>query len=225
MELAYDLVTGKTPFDADKVLDDVIVLLVPTSNPDGHQMECDWYTKNLGTKYEGGNMPWLYHPYAGHDNNRDWFMFNLSETKAVTKVLYHDWFPQIHIDEHQMGSDDARLFIPPFMNPPVPNVQPLVWRGVNLLGVQHGLRPPEERLQGRRPRPELHGLVDRGLRRHVLAPQHDRPPQRNGLGQAGHPHLHRADRDLPRPTPRSAWSSPTPGRAAGGGCGTSSTTS
>ena len=42
------------------------------------------------TEYEGGRMPWLYHYYAGHDTNRDWFMFNLSETRAVTKVLYHD---------------------------------------------------------------------------------------------------------------------------------------
>jgi len=135
MELAYKLATGDTPFDAAKILRDVIVLLVPTHNPDGHQLECDWYRKNLGTKYEGGFMPWLYHPYAGHDNNRDWFMFNLPETRAVTKVLYHDWLPQIHIDEHQMGSEDARLFIPPFMNPPVPNVQPLLWRSVNLCGM------------------------------------------------------------------------------------------
>ncbi len=135
MELAYDLVTGKAPFDADKALQNVIVLLVPTSNPDGHQMVTEWYRKYVGTKYEGGGMPWLYHHYAGHDNNRDWFMFNLAETKAVTKVLYHDWFPQIHIDEHQMGSTGARLFVPPFMDPPLPNVQPLLWRGVNLCGV------------------------------------------------------------------------------------------
>ena len=134
MELAYKLVKGETPWDAGKVLDDVIVLLVPTTNPDGEQMEVDWYKKYLGTKYEGGSMPWLYHYYAGHDDNRDWFMFNLAETRAVSKVLYHDWFPQIHIDEHQMGHDEARLFIPPFMNPPVPNVQPLLWRGVNLAG-------------------------------------------------------------------------------------------
>jgi len=134
MELAYKLVKGETPFDAANILKDVIVLLVPSTNPDGQQMEVDWYKKYLGTKYEGGNMPWLYHYYAGHDDNRDWFMFNLPETRAVTQVLYHDWFPQIHLDEHQMGSDEARLFIPPFMNPPVPNVQPLVWRGVNLLG-------------------------------------------------------------------------------------------
>jgi len=134
MELAYNLVTGRMPFEAAKVLDDVVVLLVPASNPDGQQMVTDWYRKNLGTKYEGGNMPWLYHHYAGHDDNRDWFMFNLTETRAVTRVLYHDWLPQVHIDEHQMGATGARLFIPPFMDPPVPNVQPLLWRGVNLMG-------------------------------------------------------------------------------------------
>jgi len=134
MEFAYKLVTGDTPFDADEVLDKVIVLLAPTINPDGHQMVTEWYRKNVGTKYEGSRMPWLYHHYAGHDDNRDWFMFNLSETKAVTKVLYHDWIPQIHIDEHQMGSTGARLFLPPFMDPPVPTIHPLVWRGIALCG-------------------------------------------------------------------------------------------
>ena len=134
MELAYLLVTGKTPFDAEKALSDVIVLLSPSINPDGQQMVTDWYRKYVGTEYEGGRMPWLYHHYAGHDNNRDWFMFNLKETQAVTKVLYHDWIPQIHIDEHQMGSTGARLFVPPFMDPPVPTVHPLLWRGVALCG-------------------------------------------------------------------------------------------
>ena len=134
MELAYDLVTGKTPFDAAKVLNEVIVLLVPSSNPDGQVMVTEWYRKYVGTPFEGGAMPWLYHHYAGHDNNRDWFMFNLAESRAITKVLYQDWIPQIHIDEHQMGSTGARLFVPPFMDPPVPNVQPFLWRGVNLLG-------------------------------------------------------------------------------------------
>ncbi len=136
MELAYDLVTGKTFFDAGKILSDVIVLLVPTHNPDGNQMVVDWYRKYVGTQYEGGGMPWLYHHYAGHDNNRDWYMFNLPETRAVSKVLYHDWLPQIHVDEHQMGSTGARLFVPPFMDPPLPNIQPSVWRGVNLIGTE-----------------------------------------------------------------------------------------
>ena len=136
MELAYKLVTGDTPFDAARVLEEVIVLLVPSTNPDGEQLVVDWYKKNLGTPFEGGPMPWLYHHYAGHDNNRDWFMFNLPETRAVSRVLYMDWLPQIHIDEHQMGSTEARLFLPPFMDPPVPVVQPLLWRGINLCGAQ-----------------------------------------------------------------------------------------
>jgi hypothetical protein len=135
LEFAYKLVTGKTPFDADKVLEDVIILIAPTINPDGQQMVTDWYRKYVGTKYEGGRMPWLYQPYAGHDNNRDWFMLNLAETKAVTKVMYQDWIPQIHIDQHQIGSSGARLWIPPFANPPNPNVYPLIWRGVALCGM------------------------------------------------------------------------------------------
>ena len=135
MELAYDLITGQGFFDVNQALHDVIVLICPSINPDGQQMVVDWYRKYLGTEYEGSNMPWLYHHYAGHDNNRDFFMLNLAETRAVTKVLYHEWFPQIHIDEHQMGSNGARLFVPPFMDPPLPNIQPLLWRSVNLCGV------------------------------------------------------------------------------------------
>lgn len=135
LEFAYKLVTGKTPFNADKVLKDVIILVAPTINPDGQQMVTDWYRKYVGTKYEGGRMPWLYQHYAGHDNNRDWFMLNLAETKAVTKVLYQDWIPQIHIDQHEMGATGARLWIPPFANPPNPNVHPLIWRGVALFGM------------------------------------------------------------------------------------------
>ncbi|MFQ6109845.1 MAG: M14 family zinc carboxypeptidase, partial [Candidatus Aminicenantales bacterium] len=132
MELAYRLAADMAPFDVDEVLQDVIVLLVPTTNPDGHQMVTDWYRKYVGTEYEGSPMPWLYHPYAGHDNNRDWFMLNLDETRIITKVMYNDWIPQIHLDAHEMGPSDARFWIPPFANPPNPNVHPLIWRGIAL---------------------------------------------------------------------------------------------
>lgn len=135
MEFAHKLVTGETPFDADTVLKDVIILLAPTINPDGQQMVTDWYRKYVGTEYEGGSMPWLYQHYTGHDNNRDWFMLTQAETKAVTKVLYQDWIPQIHIDQHEMGERGARLWLPPFANPPNPNIHPLVWRGVALCGM------------------------------------------------------------------------------------------
>lgn len=134
MELAYKLVTGDTPFDTDKVLDEVIFLLVPTINPDGQQMVTDWYKKYIGTEYEGGRMPWLYHYYAGHDDARDSFMLNLAEIRAYARVMYHDWLPQIHQDQHQMGSTGARLFIPPYSDPPYPTIHHLVLRTMALCG-------------------------------------------------------------------------------------------
>ena len=135
MELAHKLVTGETPFDADSALEDVIILLAPTINPDGQQMVTDWYRRYVGTEYEGGSMPWLYQHYTGHDNNRDWFMLTQAETRAVTKVMYQDWIPQVHLDQHETGERGARLWLPPFANPPNPNVHPLVWRGVALCGM------------------------------------------------------------------------------------------
>lgn len=148
MELAYDLVTGRTPWDAGRTLEDVVVLLVPMSNPDGVQMIVEWYRKYVGTPYEGGFMPWLTHHYAGHDNNRDWFMLNLPETRALTRVLYHDWLPQIMIDEHQMEPMGARLFVPPFMDPALPHVQPLLWRNVGFCGAAMARDLQETGLKG-----------------------------------------------------------------------------
>ena len=79
--------------------------------------------------------------------------------------------------------------------------------------------------RGRRPRAKLHGLVDRRLRRHVLASQRDRPAERDGLGPGRDARLSSSRTRFPAPTPKSAWISSTPGREAGGGSGTSSTTS
>ncbi len=120
--------------ELEEVLDDVIMLFVPSLNPDGHVMVVDWYSKYLGTKYEGTAPPYLYHYYTGHDNNRDWFMFNLPESRNVGKVLYTDWFPEVVYDIHQMGSNGARLFVPPFFDPPNPEIPSIIFREIMLLG-------------------------------------------------------------------------------------------
>lgn len=148
MESAYRLVTGDTPFDADEVLDEVIVLLIPVANPDGQLMITEWYEEQLGTKYEGGPMPWLYHHYAGHDNNRDGIANNLVETRAISSVLWHDWFPQIYNDPHQMGKVSARMFVPPFVEPADPNIHPLIFRSVALIGANMDYDAQKEGLQG-----------------------------------------------------------------------------
>ena len=147
MEWAHALVTDK---DAETIrqLDNVILLLVPSLNPDGQIMEVEWYRKNLGTQFEGGRMPWLYHHYVGHDNNRDWYMLTQKETKAMNRAAFLEWFPQVWLDEHQMGSTGPRMFVPPFSSPVSPNLHPLLWRPVDHIGTMMAWRLEERRKSG-----------------------------------------------------------------------------
>ena len=136
MELAHDLVTDP---ELVRALEDVVVLLVPGLNPDGLDITRSWWLQTRGTRYAGSPMPWLYHHYVGHDNNRDFFMITQPETRAVTRVLYEEWFPEVVYDVHQMGSEGSRFFIPPFADPLNPNLDPLLVRETNLVGVQMAL--------------------------------------------------------------------------------------
>ena len=142
MEWAYKLATTNDP-EMLRRLNDVIVLLVPSLNPDGETMVTEWYRKYLGTKYEGGSLPYLYHHYVGHDDNRDWYMLTQIETKNVNQAVYHEWFPQFWLDEHQMGYYGPRIYIPPNADPVAKLVNPLVHRGNNLMGADMGWRLEE----------------------------------------------------------------------------------
>ncbi len=132
MELAYDLAT-QNDLTTKEILGNVILLLTPMHNPDGIQMVVDWYKKNLETKYEGGPMPWLYHKYVGHDNNRDWYMFTQVESRLTLEV-HNAWHPHVILDMHQMGSRGARLFVPPYVDPYEPNVDPILRQQVAMMG-------------------------------------------------------------------------------------------
>ena len=131
MELAWRLATNDT---LQRALRDVVVLLAPSANPDGQQIITEWYRRNLGTRWEGGAVPWLYHPYVGHDNNRDWYMVTQKETRLVTDLLYRRWFPEVVYDVHQMGNEGARLMVPPYVDPINPNIDPLLVRGIGHVG-------------------------------------------------------------------------------------------
>ena len=133
MQLAYDLATAQDT-ETREILQNTILLLIPSPNPDGVDIVANWYRKSLGTSSEGREPPELYHYYAGHDDNRDWFMLNLKETQLITRLLWHDWFPEIVYDVHQQGSNGSRFFIPPFYDPPNPNIDPLLLRQVGLIG-------------------------------------------------------------------------------------------
>ena len=142
LEFAHDVATTQDPALLSW-LNDVILLLMPSINPDGQVMVVDWYNKYVGTPYEGGPMPWLYHVYVGHDDNRDFYMLTQKESQAVNDVLYHRWFPQIFLDEHQMGSTGPRMFVPPQADPLAPEVNSLIFRQADLLGTLMSMRLEE----------------------------------------------------------------------------------
>ncbi len=127
IELVYRMATENSPY-MQKILDNTILVMEPSANPDGQIMVTDWYNKYVGTPYEGGNLPYLYHPYVGHDDNRDLFLFSQKESQMTAEVLWHDWFPSIWLDEHQQGNNGARIFTMPATDPINPNVHPLVYR-------------------------------------------------------------------------------------------------
>jgi hypothetical protein len=133
MTLAYRLASAQDAETAE-ILNNTVLLLIPSSNPDGIDIVANWYRKTLGTKSEGSVPPELYHHYAGHDNNRDWFMLNLKESQAITKLFWQEWFPQFVYDVHQQGQDGSRFTIPPFFDPPNPNIPPSLLRDVGLVG-------------------------------------------------------------------------------------------
>ncbi|HEY9292889.1 MAG TPA: M14 metallopeptidase family protein, partial [Microlunatus sp.] len=132
-KFAYDLLKSETA-EAKSIRQNVITLFNPNVNPDGTQHVSDWYMKYVGTKYQDSQYPELYQKYAGHDDNRDWFMFNLPETRNQGNILWHEWLPQLVYDTHQTAEYPARIFVPPFKDPLNPNISPEVVRGINAVG-------------------------------------------------------------------------------------------
>jgi hypothetical protein len=133
VEFAYRLITEDSPrFRA--ILQNDILLLAPSINPDGVDIVTRWYRKTLGTAYEGTNPPELYQKYVGHDNNRDWYIFSQPETRAVISQLQNIWHPEIVYDVHQQGQNASRLFLPPWLDPIEPNVDPILAQEMNMIG-------------------------------------------------------------------------------------------
>lgn len=133
LALAHRLATANSQ-DIQEILDNVIVLIVPSMNPDGLQKIKAWYENTIGTQHEGVGPPFLYHKYGGHDNNRDWFMFNLVETRLVVKHCLNMWHPHIVVDVHQTRTDGMRMILPPFTDPIEPNVNPILESELAMLG-------------------------------------------------------------------------------------------
>jgi hypothetical protein len=133
IEFAHKLLTGDRA-KIRTILDNTIFLLVPSLNPDGVDLVAQWYRKTLGTPFEGTSPPELYHKYVGHDNNRDWYIFSQAETRLAISKLHNVWHPQIVYDVHQQGAYSSRMFVPPWMDPIDPNIDPIIAQLCNAIG-------------------------------------------------------------------------------------------
>lgn len=133
MLIAYKLASSNEP-EIRKILENTIILLVPSLNPDGVDIINNWYQKTLGTKFEGTDPPELYNKYVGHDDNRDWYAFTQIETQLTVDKIHNVWHPQIVNDIHQQGENGSRLFLPPYKTPVEPNVPKQIVEGYTELG-------------------------------------------------------------------------------------------
>jgi zinc carboxypeptidase len=133
-QLLYDLVSRASDADIKAILDNVVVMLWPTINPDGQQMVAEWYMQNVGTPYELSALPRLYQEYVGHDNNRDAYMLNMIESR-VLEHTWRQWEPQIIYVHHQSGPFPTRIWLPPFSEPVGSDAPFIMSREVNMIGM------------------------------------------------------------------------------------------
>jgi hypothetical protein len=133
IQLGYDLVTAETA-EVKAIRQNLIVELWFSINPDGQTAVAEWYRQNLGTPYEVSPMPELYQEYVGHDNNRDGYMLNMSESRVITKATL-DTQPLVFYTQHQSAPFPGRIYLPPFADPISGNMHPLMVRWLNLIGM------------------------------------------------------------------------------------------
>ncbi len=132
ISIVHRLATESSPF-AREILDNSVVLMVPSQNPDGQHLVVDHWYKTRGTGFNRV-YPDLYHKYVGHDDNRDWFMFTQKETRMNIELVQNRFKPIITHDMHQQGAGGSRIFVPPFTDPFDVNIHPILALGQATVG-------------------------------------------------------------------------------------------
>jgi hypothetical protein len=130
--IVHRLATENSPMIRE-ILDNSVVLLIPSQNPDGQHLMIDHWYKTKGTALNRV-YPDLYHKYVGHDDNRDWFMLTQKETRMNIELVQNKFKPIITHDMHQQGTNGSRIFVPPFTDPFDVNIHPILALGQSTVG-------------------------------------------------------------------------------------------
>jgi hypothetical protein len=145
--IVYELITSDEPV-IQKILENTVYMITPSHNPDGMNMIVENYNKYKGTRYEGSSMPGVYHKYVGHNINRDFITLEMSENEAISRVFSKEWFPQLSVERHQMGSRGPRYYISPPSDPLSENIQPGMWNWKRIFGSRALTAMTDAGLQG-----------------------------------------------------------------------------
>ena len=143
VQTIYEMVSSPDP-ETMRLLNDDIILFVP-ANPDGSEFVANWYNRESDpAKRSSAGLPKLYNKYIGHDDNRDSYMSNMSETTNINHAMFIEWFPQIMYNHHQTGPTGAVIFMPPFRDPFNYNFDPLIPLGIEAVGTAMHTRLVEQ---------------------------------------------------------------------------------
>lgn len=133
IETMYQFLT-RNDEETQRILKNTIILFVH-ANPDGQELVSSWYMRNADTlKRSYANLPRLYQKYIGHDNNRDFYMMNMSESKNMSRQQYIEWMPQFLYNHHQTGPMGTVVAGPPYRDPFNYVYDPLLVTGIDAIG-------------------------------------------------------------------------------------------
>ena len=147
IETLYQILS-RNDDETKRILKSTIILFVH-ANPDGQELQSDWYMRHTDTlKRNTANLPRLYQKYIGHDNNRDFYMTNMSESRNMSLQQYVEWMPQILYNHHQTGPAGTVVAGPPYRDPFNYVYDPLLITGIDQLGAVMSTRLNAENKPG-----------------------------------------------------------------------------
>ncbi|WP_298327846.1 M14 family zinc carboxypeptidase [uncultured Dokdonia sp.] len=115
---AYYLAAAQGP-KIDDLLRNTVILFDPSFNPDGLQRFAYWANTNKSININPDPQDREYNEvwpggrtnHYWFDMNRDWLPVQLPESRARINT-FHNWYPNILTDHHEMGSNSSFFFQP-----------------------------------------------------------------------------------------------------------------